>query len=55
MSAGLEHYRLLEMKLDEIRAKYGEESAEEDLLLDEMDHVWHQLTDEEWEILRNEK
>ena len=56
MSAGVEHYRMLQMKLEEIIAKNGGlESEEEDILLEEMDHAWRQLTDDEWHILNEEQ
>jgi len=56
MSPALEQYRLLQIKLEELLVKNaGLESEEEDLLLDEMDHLWHQMTDEEWGLLWEEK
>lgn len=44
----LEQYRAAEARLHEIRRKNGgEESSEEDALLDEMDILWYALSKEE--------
>jgi hypothetical protein len=49
------HYRRLERRLWLIRWRNaGQESAEEDATLDEMDSAWRQLLDRERAILRTE-
>jgi len=49
------HYRQLERRLWLIRWRNaGEESVEEDQVLDEMDRSWMQLSDREQAILRAE-
>lgn len=49
------HYRQLERRLWLIRWRSaGEESVEEDAVLDEMDTAWMQLSDREQAILRAE-
>src|SRR5258708_1313969 len=53
MFKGLAQYRQLEIRLWWTRWRYeGQESAEEDALLDEMDHIWLNLTDHERSLLR---
>jgi len=49
------HYRQLERRLWLIRWRNaGEESVEEDEVLDEMDRTWTQLSEREQAILRTE-
>lgn len=48
-------WRYLESKLHEVRyINKGEESIEEDDILDAMDDVWYDLSEEEWDLLRQE-
>jgi len=51
MPTALERYRQLQKNLDHIRAVQGDNSPYEDSVLDEMDGVWSELTDEEHEML----
>ena len=49
-------YRQLEGALKVIRdLNNGEESEEEDDILDEMEKVWYELTDEEQKLLKSER
>ena len=55
MSKELEQYRLLEGRLWMTRWKHeGEESADEDAILDEMENTWMKLTEDERNLLRLE-
>jgi len=55
MTKDLARYRELELRLWMTRWKHeGEESAEEDAILDEMDDTWMNLTDDEQALLRLE-
>jgi hypothetical protein len=49
-------YRSLELRLWHTRWRHeGEESSQEDAILDEMEHVWLTLNDQERELLREEE
>jgi len=49
-------YRALELRLWHVRWRHeGEESPEEDAILDDMERVWLQLSDEERDLLRHEE
>ena len=50
----LSQYRELEAKLQECRLRDPEGSASEDAILDQMDVVWRDLSDEDHAILRSE-
>ena len=54
MPTALERYRQLQKNLDHIRAVQGDNSPYEDSVLDEMDEVWAELTDEEIETLNSD-
>jgi hypothetical protein len=55
MTKDLSQYRQLELRLWMARWKHeGQESAEEDSILDEMDDTWMNLTDDEQALLRLE-
>jgi hypothetical protein len=55
MTKDLARYRQLELRLWMARWKHeGQESAEEDAILDEMDDTWMRLTDDEQALLRLE-
>lgn len=55
MTKGLVHYRQLERRLWMVRWRHeGQESVEEDAILDEMDDIWMNLTDDEQALLRLE-
>jgi hypothetical protein len=55
MSKDLEHYRQLEFRLWMARWRHeGEESAEEDGILDEMEDIWMNLVEDERDLLRRE-
>ena len=55
MTEVLVHYRQLERRLWMVRWRHeGEESVEEDAILDEMDDTWMNLTEDEQALLRLE-
>ena len=55
MTKDLSEYHRLELRLWMARWKHeGQESAEEDAILDEMDDTWMNLTDDEQALLRLE-
>jgi hypothetical protein len=54
MPTALERYRQLRNKLDHIREVQGENSNDEESVLDEMDDVWYELTHEEIEALNSD-
>jgi hypothetical protein len=55
MSDALGPYRVLEERLIQVRwLNMGFESAEEDALLEEMDELWWNLTDEEKDMIHRE-
>jgi hypothetical protein len=55
MSDALAPYRALEDKLIQVRwLNMGYESAEEDALLEEMDELWWNLSDEERDMIHGE-
>ena len=55
MTKDLAHYRQLERRLWVVRWEHeGEESLEEDKILDEMEHAWMNLSDGERAELRLE-
>lgn len=55
MSRDLAHYRQLERRLWMARWKHdGQESAEEDSILDEMENIWMSLIEGERALLRLE-
>jgi len=55
MTEHLVHYRQLELRLWMTRWRHeGEESAEEDAILDEMDDAWSGLSEDERNLLRHE-
>src|SRR5438105_8832546 len=55
MTKDLAHYRQLERRLWMTRWRHeGQESAEEDAILDEMENTWMKLTDDERDLLRLE-
>ena len=56
MSAPLDHYRKLEERLRYLRwLSQGLESVQEDTLLEEMDDVWWELSEEERAIAEAER
>jgi hypothetical protein len=55
MTKALEHYRQLERRLWMVRWRHeGEESLEEDAILDEMERPWMDLSEDERALLRLE-
>jgi hypothetical protein len=55
MTEHLAHYRQLERRLWMVRWRHeGEESAEEDAILDEMEDTWMNLTEDERTLLNLE-
>jgi hypothetical protein len=55
MTRDLEQYRQLERRLWMTRWRHeGQESAEEDAILDEMENVWMKLVEDEQALLRRE-
>ena len=55
MSEALESYRNFQSRLKYIREfHFGQNSTEEDQILEEMDVVWTQLTEEERDLIRAE-
>jgi len=55
MTKDLAHYRELELRLWMTRwSRAGQESAEEDAILDEMEDVWLSLNEDERALLRLE-
>lgn len=55
MTEALRSYRLLESRLWYTRWRHeGAESPEEDTILDEMDRIWLQLSEEEQTLVRTE-
>jgi hypothetical protein len=55
MTEALGAYRQLETRLRNVRSdNNGQESPEEDEILDSMDVLWYDLTPEEREMLQNE-
>ncbi len=55
MTKDLVHYRQLERRLWMVRWRHeGEESQEEDTILDEMEHAWLNLNEDEQAALRLE-